>query len=230
MASSRPPDPGRNAGPPETDIEHIPAPPDDLAARELPLVTLAERMPALWRCHRVDRPRSPVAFNFAPVADRFNAPSGEYGVLYLASDPYGAFIETFGASMVTAARELRLVAESDLTRRCLCRIEVTTNPAAVRLVNLADGYGFSRLGIDGRISTTKQRHITRQWALALWHHPQQPDGILYRACHDPDRLSVVLFDRVGDILRSTCEEHNVLRDPAQLAAILDHYAIGLDPT
>lgn len=149
-------------------------------------------------------------------------------MIYLASDPFGAFIETFGASMVTAALELRLVAESDLRRRCLCRIEIDTNPGDVRLVNLADGYGLGRLGIDGRISTTKQRRVTRQWALALWGHPQRPDGILYRACHDPERLSMVLFDRVGDVLRSTCE-HNLLRDPRQLATILDHYAVGLDP-
>lgn len=226
MASNPPPDAGQDAGSP--DIETIPLPPDDLAERELPLVTLAGQAPALYRSHRLDRPYSPVAFNSRPVADRFNAPNGEYGVLYLAADPYAAFIETFGASMVTAALELRLVSERDLARRCLCRIEID-DPEAIRLVNVADGRGFSRLGIDGRISTTKQRHITRQQALALWRHPQQPDGILYRACNDPARLAVVLFDRVGDVLRPTCEELNVLRDPRQLAAILDHYAVGLDP-
>jgi hypothetical protein len=227
MANNPPPEAGGNAGPVQPDIEHIPSPPADLAERELPLVTLAGRAPTLYRSHRLDRPYSPVAFNFRPVADRFNAPNGEYGVLYLAADPFAAFIETFGASMVTAALELRLVSERDLARRCLCRIEVD-DPPAIRIVNLADGYGFSRLGIDGRISTTKQRHVTRQWALALWRHPQRPDGILYRACNDPARLAVVLFDRVGDVLRSTCE-HNLLRDPRLLAAMLDEYAIGLDP-
>jgi hypothetical protein len=228
MASNPPPDAGSDAGTLQPENETIPAPPADLHRRELPLVTLAERAPALYRSHRLDRPYSPVAFNFRPIADRFNAPNGEYGVLYLAADPFAAFIETFGASMVTAARELRLVSESDLARRCLCRIDVD-DPAGIRLVNLADGHGFSRLGIDGRISTTKQRHITRQWAMALWQHPEQPEGILYRACNDPARLAVMLFDRIGDVLRPTCEEHNVLRDARQLAAILDHYAVGLDP-
>ncbi len=192
------------------------------------MTTLAERSLTLYRSHPLDRPYSPVAFNFRLIDDRFNAPNGEFGVLYLSRDPFGAFIESFGASMVTAALELRLVSETDLARRCLCRIEVDVDPATVQLVNLADGYGFSRLGIDGRISTTKQRHVTRQWALELWRHPQRPSGILYRACHDQARLSVVLFDRIGDILRPTCE-HNILRDPQRLAAILNHYAIGLDP-
>jgi hypothetical protein len=228
MASSQPPDAGTTAGGRQPDQERIPEPPGDLARRELPLVTLADRGLTLYRSHRLDRPYSPVAFNFQPIADRFNAPNGEYGVLYLASDPFGAFIETFGASMATASLGLRLVSETDLARRCLCRIDVDADPAAIRLVNLADGHGLVRLGIDGRVSTTKQRHITRQWALELWRHPQRPDGILYRSCHDPERLSVVLFDRVGDILRSTCER-NLLRDTRQLAAILDYYAVGLDP-
>jgi hypothetical protein len=213
---------------PVTPSEKIPLPPPDLAKRDLPLTTPAARNLTLYRCHRLDRPYSPVAFNFQPIADRFNAPNGEFGVLYLASDPFGAFIETFGSSMVTAALQLRTVSERDLGRRCLCRIDVLIDPDTVRLVNLADGYGFSRLGIDGRISTTKQREVTRQWALELWRHPQQPDGLLFRACNDQERLSVMLFDRVGDILRSTCE-HNILRDPVQLAAILDYYAVGLDP-
>ncbi len=42
---------------------------------------------------------------------------------------------------------------------------------------------------------------------------------------DSARLPVVLFDRVGDILRSTCNRHNVLRD---LAHICNDDGIGLD--
>ena len=220
MASNRPPDSGADADKGHNDSgspgsEHIPTPPVDLDERDLPLTTLAERGLTFYRCHRLDRSYSPVAFNFAPMADRFNAPNGEYGVLYLASDPFGEFIETFGASMVTAVLDLRLVSERDLARRCLCRIDLDIDPGTVHLVNLSDGHGLSRLGVDGRISSTRQRHVTRQCALALWRHPE--------------RLAVVLFDRVGDVLRSTCEEGNVLRDPVRLAAILDHYAVGLDP-
>ena len=223
MPANLPPNPA-----PAGQDDLLPLPPTDLAQRDLPLTSLDERNLTLYRCHRLDRPYSPVAFNFAPIADRFNAPNGEYGVLYLASDPFGAFIETFGSGMVSADLDLRTVAESDLARRCLCRVGISTGATPLRLVNLADGFGFSRLGLDGRISTTKQRAVTRQWAFALWRHPQAPDGLLYRACNDQERLSVVLFDRVGDIVRPTCE-HNLLRDTRQLADILDHYTIGLDP-
>lgn len=229
MASSQPPSPGPEPDAHPSGREAIPPPPADLDRRQLPLTTLAERQLSLYRCHRTDAAHSPVSFNFGRIDDRFNAPAGEYGVLYLSADPLCSFIESFGSSMVTAALALRLVSETDLRRRCLCEIELDVDPATIRLVNLADGYGFSRLGIDGRISTTKQRAVTRRWALALWQHPQQPDGLLYRACNDPERLSVVLFDRVGDILRPTCERKNYLRDSHELAQMLDYYEIGLDP-
>jgi hypothetical protein len=208
--------------------ESIPHPPADLATRQLPIVTLAGLGIELYRCHRLDPKRPPAAFNHALIPDRFNAPDGEYGVLYLAADPFAAFIETFGSSMVDAALGLRTVSERVLAQRCLCRFTLTVEPATIQLVNLADGHGLSRLGTDSRIATTKRRDITRRWALAFWQHPDQPDGLAYRACNDPARLAVVLFDRVGDVLRSGCEE-NLLRDPHRLAAILDHYATGLDP-
>jgi len=199
-----------------------------LPRRTLPIVTLADLGIDLYRCHRLDSGRDPGAFNHALIPDRFNAPKGEYGVLYLAADPFAAFIESFGSSMVTAEPGLRTVSERDLGRRCLCRFTLTADPGSISLVNLADGHGLSRLGIDGRIGTTKRRDITRQWALALWSHPEQPAGLLFRACNDPARLAIVVFDRIGDVLESGCED-NVFRDPYRLAAILEHYSVGLDP-
>ena len=212
-----------------TQREHIPEPPEDLHRRSLPLITPDELGIGLFRCHRTDRPYSAVEFNFTDIDDRFNDPLGEFGVLYVGSDPFCAFIETFGASMVSSALELRLVSESDLNRRCICQISVDVDRPPLRLVNLADGFGFSRLGIDGRISTTSQRSATRNWSRSLWSHPEQPDGLVYRARHDQLRHSIVLFDRIGSVLTSGCES-NVLREPVELAKILDFYHVGLDPS
>ena len=209
--------------------EYIPEPPDDLHHRQLPMTTLDELRVSLFRCHRTDRPYSAVDFNFHTVDDRFNDPMAEYGVLYVGSDPFCAFIETFGASMMAAALDLRLVSESDLARRCICQVSIAPGTPPFRLVNLADGFGLSRLGIDGRISTTKQRSVTWRWSRAFWSHPEQPDGLVYRACHDQQRLSIVLFDRIGKVL-SSGHESNVLRDPVVLAQILDFYHVGLDPS
>ena len=202
-------------------------PPADLVQRELPLLSLDDVGRRWLRCHKVVPGRSPVAYNFALVSGRFNAPNGEFGVVYLGADDHCAFIEAFGPSMKNGDLGLRLVSARDLAQRCLCPMAIAETHR-LRLVNLADGHGFGRLGIDGRICTTKDRATTRQWALALWRHPQAPDGLYYLACNDLSRHSLVLFDRAGDVLRASCEQ-NVLRDSVRLGTILDFYNVGLDP-
>ena len=38
-------------------------------------------------------------------------------------------------------------------------------------------------------------YIAQRWSRALWEHPQQPDGIIYRSRHDPSKVCAALFDR-----------------------------------
>ncbi len=63
-------------------------------------------------------------------AYRFDAPEGEYGVLYVGADPHVAFIESFQIAGIHPA-----VTESKLRQRSVSRIR-TRGPA--RLVDLAD--------------------------------------------------------------------------------------------
>jgi hypothetical protein len=68
----------------------------------------------------------------------------------------------------------------------------------------------------------------RRWALALWRHPAQPDGLLYRARHDPSRHSAALFDRAAALL--TVALLGPLAAPALadlLADLLATYEFGL---
>jgi len=67
------------------------------------------------RVHRRDR--DPLYVGRTGLS-RFDAPDGEYGVLYAAADAHGAFVETFGR---TGGE--RLVAASVLAARALARIE-----------------------------------------------------------------------------------------------------------
>lgn len=208
--------------------EHVPLPPPDLAKRELPLIRLDELSSYWYRCHKLNTSYSAVSYNFTPKGDRFNAPNGEYGVLYMGCDPHCSFIETYGSGMVGEMSELRSISESELSERCICKVELIEDARPLQLVNAATGYGLSRLRIDGRISTAKEREITRQWAMAFWKHPQRPDGIYYTACNDPSRQSVVIFNRAGDVFRPSCRQ-NILRDAQQLADILDYYDVAIDP-
>jgi hypothetical protein len=69
--------------------------------------------------------------------------------------------------------------------------------------------------------------LPQRWALAFWKHPEQPDGLLYRARHDPERLSIAVFERAGDHLRGDCAT-NILARADVLFPILRRYGFGID--
>jgi RES domain len=50
------------------------------------------------------------------------------------------------------------------------------------------------IGVDNRL-TTGPYEVAGRWALALWRHPDSPDGILYRSKHDPNHICAAIFDR-----------------------------------
>jgi hypothetical protein len=102
---------------------------------------------------------------------RFDAPNGEYGVLYAAGDAHCAFVETFGQDL-----GYRLVAQTELAIRGLAEI----HPArALRLVDLT-GRGLAALGADGRLCTGDYA-VAQRWSRALWQHPDHTDGLLWRS-------------------------------------------------
>lgn len=189
-----------------------PEPPVDLASRALPLVDLAGPW---FRVHQLHH--DPLYFGRS-ADGRFNAPDADYGVLYAGSDPHCAFIETFGQS--TGVYTVTLAA---LVGRGLSRIE---SRRPLRLVDLT-GPGLARLGADERLCSG-EHEVAQRWAQALWTHPAQPDGLLYRARHDPSRHSVAIFDRASVELRSSLlggwldPQHRDL-----LAEILDAYGFGV---
>jgi RES domain len=118
-----------------------PDPPPDLHQRELPLHAASGPWARIHRC-------AYVAIYFGTSGNhRFDAPGGEYGVLYAAADAYGAFIETLGQARGLASRVA--VSAVDLERTCYSRLE-TSRP--LWLVDLT-GPGLARLGADGRLET-----------------------------------------------------------------------------
>lgn len=157
--------------------------------------------------------------------------------MYLGTDPFCAFIETFGQSMARNGRGISVVAESDLGRYCLCMIDLSPGRQPLRLVDLT-GAGLSRLGADARLNTmTEDRGLPQRWALVLHRHPQRPDGLCYRVRHDPAWIGVALFDRARDALRAACVgsdpplscSGNLLARPDRLRSILAHYRCALIP-
>lgn len=200
--------------------EQYPAPPADLHERRLPLIAVADA--TLYRGHLRDH--SPVYFNRA--AGRFAPPDGAaFGTMYVGEDVFTAFIEVFGPALLSDPAGV-FVSQSLLAARCLCAITTTRS---LRLVDLSRGAALKQLSehADSRLADGPH-HVSQRWAEALWAHPEQPDGLLYRARNAPDHRSIALFDRVADTLVAPCSA-NLLRDDARLAAILDHLGCALIP-
>ena len=189
-----------------------PLPPSDLNLRRLPLVSIPG---PFVRMH--DATKGALYFGRAGRY-RFDAPAGQYGVLYCGDDPYCAFIETFGHDT-----GINVVSLGDLRARTLARIELRR---PLSLVDLT-GAGLARIGADNQLCDGDYT-VAQQWALALHDHPDQPDGINFRSRHDPSHLCTAVFDRAKDALTATTL--GSLADSGNadlLGTILDTYGFGL---
>ena len=189
-----------------------PEPPLDLLQRRLPLLVSDHPWFRIYRSRQ-----APLYFNRSGD-NRFDPPAREYGVLYVGEDAHAAFIETFGH-----ATGVRFVTVTALRTRGLARIEVRRS---LRLVDLT-GSGLARLGADERLCAGDYA-VAQRWALALLRHPQRPDGLCYRARHDPSRLCAAIYHRAAKSVKAV--RLGSLADPASaplLVDLLETYAFGL---
>ncbi len=158
-------------------------PPGDLASRDLPLVEIDRPW---YRMSGVSH--GAIYWGLNPPRkrkSRFDAPGGEFGVCYLGADAHCAFIETLGYLL-----GLRVIDEVQLRLLPLHEVRVDR---PLQLVDLT-GSGLARIDADARLCSG-EFSISQQWSLALFNHPSSPDGLYYRARHDPSRFSLVLFER-----------------------------------
>jgi RES domain len=189
-----------------------PAPPSNLAVRELPIIEIQSS----W--YRIHQTHHGALFFGTSGRNRFDAPNQAYSAMYVALQPHGAFIETFGSQT-----GIRVISEAELSLRSMSRLETRRK---LRLVDLT-GAGLAKLGADGRLCTGNH-HLAQQWAFELWQHPMQADGIYYRARHDLDQYCAAIFNRTSELwsIQDTrlC---NSRAFSATLADILDTYDFGL---
>lgn len=188
--------------------------PEDLSSLSLPLVSLEQP----WlRIHRRDL--SPVYFGKRGDS-RFDAPAQEFGVLYLAGNLKGAFVETF----IRGKEGQRFTTLLELGNRAMAEIRFSRT---LRLVDFT-GSGLARLGADGRLCAGGDYRISQRWALAVWRHPDQPDGILYPARHDLSLRCAAVFDRAGgDVSARNLGSLTDRRHRALLGNLLETYKISL---
>ncbi len=188
-----------------------PEPPSDLHTRALPIRSAEGLWTRLHACRRSAR------FFGKSGQHRFDAPAGEYGVLYAAEDDFSAFIEVFGDPL-----DIRVVSQADLRQYCLSAV---TASRPLHLIDLT-AEGLSQLGADVRLTSGDDYALSQRWARALWGHPRHPDGLVYPARHDPSKESVAIFGRAGRAVR-TRRLRRIVDDLARLAAILERYGFAL---
>jgi hypothetical protein len=142
--------------------------------------------------------------------------------MYLGTTAYCSFIEMFdfGGGMEFG------ISEEVVQQSSLCPVRLRR---PLHVADLITGPNLKRLSprADNRISDGSYA-ISRQWAAAIWAHPGNVDGILYRARNSPEMFSIALFDRAGGELITNCAG-NLLRDERSLAEILDYFDCPLMP-
>lgn len=147
---------------------------------------------------------------------RFDDPCGEYGVLYMAEDEFGAFVETFLRNP-----QLKLVDREELDLRILSEIEASEG---VRLVDLT-GKGLQKAGITGD-RLTGGYESSQSLSREIFEHRLVPDGIRYRVNHDLSRIGIALFERPGNVARISDRSRDGLLEPRNqrlLAELLEEY-------
>ena len=190
----------------------LPPPPSDLVTRKLPLVTI---IGDLFRIHQTSHNWRHFGRN---KSERFDDPHGVFGMLYGSTTADAAFAEVFLRKLASMS-----VAQVDLQSRAVS----TFNARPLKCVELT-GSGLRKLSCDNRISTEKPYKTTHLWSRALFLHPQQPDGLVYRSRHNPRFRCLALFDRCDAKLTDVRSEP--LIDPPRRAwcsVQLDRYDLAM---
>ncbi len=189
-----------------------PEPPPDLATSDLPI----KEVSSTW--YRIHPAALDAIFFGRDTGNRFSAPAGEYGILYLGESTAAAFVETFGH-----ATGFRFVQRSELAVRAISTVE-SNRP--LRLVDVT-GPGLARMGADNRLCDG-DLGIASRWAMALHGNHSSPDGLYYRSRHDPSERCAALFNRASGIVN--CVHSDNLADDAfsdELFTLLRKYDMGL---
>jgi RES domain len=197
---------------PEDPLIPHPLPPPDFKTRELPTVSSQ----GTW--YRLNAVEFSSSLYFDQTGKgRFDSPAQGYGILYVGADIYASWIECYGRT-----HGARGVSELGLRQRDLYAIDSN------RPLVFADLTGSSlvKMGADARLSSGAYT-VARQWAQAIYDHPQRVDGVRYRSRHDDARYCYGIFDRCVEDIYEQNMGNLLTSNPKLLAEILNYYDYGL---
>lgn len=200
-------------------------PPADLHTRPLSLIRFAA---PLWRSHSTGN--HPIYFGRSGK-HRWDAPNGAYGILYVADSLEGAFAEGY----LTDPSMHRLIkvggdfvvpiSSGDLDACAISKISVTR---PLRLVDLR-GDGVFHIGADASL-VTGPHSISKNWGVAIFTHPDNPDGIIWRSRVTNDVVSLALHERAESAIK--CVPDVAISAPAnrdKLNRIIRRFRLAIIP-
>ena len=157
-------------------------------------------MAELWR---IQNGTEFVARIYTEPRYRFDAPHGEYPVLYACASQIGTFAEVYGD-------RARRLGEHEGSRYLVQLVP----RAPLSLIDLSDIRLLASLGLDERISVGDDYAACQAWALALWQRFPDIAGIRYRARKAGTTVAnVALFlDRCVEQLVSPPDEAHMLEE------------------
>lgn len=192
-------------------------PPADLHNRE-PLLHAAAIAQAWYRSHKSEHD---AVFFGRRRAQRWDAPKGNFGVLYLGASEYSAFMESIGRGVL----QTRFIPASLLKGYHLTKIRCSRDLA---LVDFVTSGGLTRLGAEGSLANGLGYRNSQRWSEALRSHPARLDGIYYRSRFDPALTACALYDHCAPFIEVVEDCGTWADQPTLLGAILDHYEFGTD--
>lgn len=140
------------------------------------------------RVHR--KQQGPVFFGPGPgkpPQNRFDAPEGEYNLLYAAQRLEGAFVETVLRRPVG-----RIVKRAFIEQRMWTPLRLER---ALTLAKIMDE-GLLFHGVDAAVTASEDYAASRNLALSLFEDFPSVDGLVYRSRHNNGEVCYAVFDRV----------------------------------
>lgn len=151
-----------------------------------------------------------------PPAGRFDATDGSFRTCYAGLTPEACFAEKFLRRLRGQALEAALV-----RMMALVRLELLRPLALVAL----HSPGLAQIAATAAVANGPYS-TSRQWAAALFAHPQRPDGLCWRSRFDDSLFCVALFDRCkGDL--HVAQKVTLISQPALLLAMIDRWRLAL---
>lgn len=124
---------------------------------------------------------------------RFDDPQGKFGTLYCSPSFLTCYYET-----VVRSAELdptgNYIPISRAYHDSRSLVQIVVDLSKLRLVKLMDS-GAAQMGFDASVLMGAKYRPTQALARALYSHPNQVHGAVYRSRFDMESMAIVLFDR-----------------------------------